>query len=96
MKDRFFIGSCVKNPFSSVQKLSDIIDNSREITRTTFLSHCSVRDIHFPYNIDGVSLKKNMEMYPNDFSFHKSKFDSFLTKTTVYFFTHSCIEYFYM
>ena len=84
MKDKFFVGSCVNNPFHSINKLLDIIDNSREIMRVTFLKHCNVRDINFPYN-----MKENMRKYPHDFSFNKSKIDS------VYFFTHSCIEYFY-
>ena len=90
MKDKFFVGSCVNNPFHSINKLQDITDNSREIMRVTFLKRCSVRNIHFLYNIEGMSLKENMRKYPHDFSFNKSKIDD------VYFFTHSCIEYFYM
>ena len=38
------IGTCVENPFKSIEKLKDIIDNAIEITKSDFLKHCSIDD----------------------------------------------------
>ncbi len=81
-----FIGSCVDNPFLNVEILSKIIDDSKGITRRTFLKHCDIR---------GNSLMPMSLKFPNDFTYHKNiqKYKGF--KRVVYFFTNSCIEYFY-
>ncbi len=76
-----YIWSCVTNPFKTIDKLSCIIDNAKEITKETFFKNCDF------IPIDYVENKKQFDLYPNDFSFYKYK--------TIYFYTHSAIEYFY-
>jgi len=58
-----FIGDCVGNPFSSVEELSDIIDNAKEITKQTFLKLCDVHE----------DIKQQMRKFPHDYTFFKNK-----------------------
>jgi hypothetical protein len=76
-------GSCVDNPFKTVELLEEVIDNSIEITYKTFKKHC----------LDDGELHKSVTEFPNDFTFHryKSKHSLF----TIYFYTWSAIEHFY-
>ena len=75
-----FIGNCVGNPFSTVEELSNIIDNAREIKKETFLKHC---DIDIMPRICTYSLEEAMKKFPYDFTFYKFK--------KIYFYAHSSI-----
>lgn len=81
---KIFRGDYVSNPFDSVEKLSYIIDNSKEISKETFLKNIDIEDFTFY----GKPLKRQMRMFPNDFSFYSYK-------GKIYFFTHSMIENFF-
>ena len=74
---KYYIGSCVNNPFKSTEKLMEIIDKAREITIKTFLRNVSVA----PHNREGF------KEYPNDYTFHKSGKDIyFFTHSAIEYF----------
>lgn len=81
-----FIGTCVNNPFQSFNALETVINNAIEITKRTFLRNCET-EFQSDYNINPL----DMEAFPNDFSYHRSRSNG----EYIYFFTHSAIEYFY-
>lgn len=72
-----FIGDCVNNPFENTEVLSGIIENARDITKGTFLRNCGTN----------WALRRDMKVFPSDYSFSKYK--------GIYFFTWSMIEHFY-
>lgn len=78
-KEYNFIGTCIvgNNPFGD--KIDEIVENAKEITRQTFLKHC---------NVD-PEIKKQMFTYLWDFSYFKNK------KENVYFYEWSAIEHFF-
>lgn len=57
-----FIGTCVGNPFGNPDRLCEIIDNGRPITKRTFFKNCDLED----------KIKKEMRLFPHDFEFFKS------------------------
>ena len=74
-----YIGCCVDNPFKDVEELTRIIDESKQIGRTRFLSRCDINE----------ELKHMMYIYPHDFEYYHN------LKEHVCFYTHSMIEYFF-
>ena len=62
MKKQYF-GNCVNNPFGSINKLCEIIDNAEEVSQNTFLEHCEV----------GLEMLSRMETYPDDYSYYRYK-----------------------
>lgn len=60
MKD--FIGTCVSNPFESLDELEVITDNAREVDKREFLDICEIDD----------EIKAQMREYPHDYGFYKS------------------------
>ena len=71
-----FIGSCVDNPFSSVEELSRIIDEAKEITQTEFLEQCVIDEQVMPM----------MERYPSDFTYYKNGEVYFHTHSAIEYF----------
>jgi hypothetical protein len=59
---KIFIGTCVDNPFSSEDELSNVIDNAVSIRQEEFLENADVDE----------KLLEEIERYPNDFEFYKS------------------------
>lgn len=57
-----FIGTCVNNPFHTIDKLNSIIDKSIPITRGCFLNRCEVPE----------KVKREMYQFPNDFEYRHS------------------------
>ncbi len=94
MKHKFY-SSCVDWP-KSINSLNIIIDNSIEITRKTFLSKINkeeLKQIEKELGYDS-HWKQGGLLMCNDWhvSYHKSK----LGKKTVYYFSHSSIEYIFI
>ena len=58
-----FIGDCVGNPFKDTNELSKIIDNGKEISKSTFLKNCEINE----------ELKKQIKQFPYDYQFFKYK-----------------------
>ena len=56
------IGTCVDNPFSSVEKLTDIIERGKEISKKHFLDSCNVPD----------EIQADMLRFPRDYRYYKS------------------------
>jgi hypothetical protein len=74
-----YIGSCVENPFKSVNRLTEIIDSGKRIGLRKFMQNCEIAE-------DTI---RDMKKFSHDYMFHCSeKFD-------IMWYTHSCIEYFY-
>ena len=74
-----YICNCV-NPIWNSTKLSNIIDNAKEISRKCFLNNCDIEG----ESIYDLPLLKTMEEYPNDFTYYRYK--------GIFFFTHSCLN----
>lgn len=62
MKKEYF-GDCVNNPFNTLENLCLVIDNSKEITKQTFMRNCFVED----------EIKKEMRTFPNDYTYYKNR-----------------------
>ncbi len=77
-----FIGTCVGNPFRSVDDLCQVIDDAREISKKTFLKRCDVPS----------EQRQDFTDFPNDVSFfvYNGKIGR-----GIYFYTWSMIEHFY-
>jgi hypothetical protein len=54
-----FIGTCVENPFGSVDRLCEIIDKAKNVSRKAFFTVCDLSEDE----------KRIMRQYPNDFRF---------------------------
>lgn len=88
-----YIGNCVSPPFK-VNDLIDLVDNSREITRETFLKKVNKVDLaelqrhlgYAEYPAHGMTMASDYAV-----SYHKGK----LNGKWIYYFTHSAIEYFF-
>ena len=79
MKEYFW--NCTNNPFPSIELFNSCIKKSKRITSKTFFENCII-----PNEI--LYVRKNyFKEFPNDFMYFKYK--------NIYFFTHSCIEYFF-
>ena len=76
MKTKEFIGTCVENPFHRIETLCEIVDNAREITKETFLSHCFVH----PETL------AQMKQYPHDYEYYKYKNIYFYTWSAIEYF----------
>ncbi len=74
-----FQGTCIDNPFRTLDRLNNVIDNGREISKAMFMAQCNI-------NEDG--LRNLMKQYPHDFVYSKS-IDG------IYFYTWSAIEHFF-
>ena len=61
MKKECF-GTCVDNPFETVEELSDIIENAHEITKRTFIKRCEVDS----------EIKAQMRRFPYDYVYYKN------------------------
>jgi hypothetical protein len=57
-----FLGTCVDNPFKTMDKLCKIIDKGKKITRKLFFESCDIDE----------ELKKLMRKFPRDFEFYQS------------------------
>ena len=68
-----FIWTCVWNPFESIEVLSEIIDNSREIKKETFLKNCFIERV----------LKRQFDKYKFDYHFYKHKKIYFFTWSAI-------------
>lgn len=78
-----FIGSDNKaNPFGNADRLCDIIDHARPISRKTFLKNCNVSNV----NVFGMSFE-DISQFPRDLEYFRHR--------DIMFFTHSCIEFFF-
>ncbi len=84
MRTFAYVGTCVRNPFPTVQDLSDVIDRAREITKRTFMLYC-----RHHLNDEVLSLMRD---FPNSYRYYKSKHGDRL----VYYFEWSRIEHFWM
>lgn len=85
MEKKYFIGTCVENPFEEMDALVNVVDNySQVISKNEFLKHCFV----------DPEIQEKIKQYPNDFEFYKSKTRLFEIDF-IYFYSHSGIEYFY-
>lgn len=76
-----FIGTCVTNPFPTVDELSEVIDSALEIKPATFYRWCDVPD----------EAKQFINALHNDYTFYKSRYRGLV----IYFYTWSAIEHFY-
>jgi hypothetical protein len=93
MAKKTIFGTCVGNPFDTVERLSDVIDNAVPISKEEFLRNCDVTEGFEPDHtiFGGQDLKKTMKEFPNDFEYYKGVGKD----RGIYFFTHSAIEHFY-
>jgi len=57
-----FIGTCVNNPFGSMERLEAIVDEAEEISQAQFLQQCTVTS----------SVLAEMQCYPQDFEFYRN------------------------
>lgn len=73
MGKKEFLGTCVGNPFGRIETLVEIIDNAKEITKETFLKHCSVHS----------DILKEFRTYPNDYGFYKNSNVYFYTWSAI-------------
>lgn len=95
MSDLTYFQSCVGWPEEDVHSdggLVDMIDNSLEVTRSTFLKHVSkesLREVEGSLGYESHP-KRGMTMAGD---WHVRYFRSKLHKQTVYYFKHSAIEY---
>ena len=87
-----FFSDCVNWSKYDVQALSDMIDDSIQITRRTFLKHVNRVDLlgisdnlgYCWHHSQGLTMAADWHV-----SYHRSK----LHGKRVYYFTHSAIEY---
>ena len=56
---KHFIGTCVDNPFHSVERLSHIIEKGRRISKRQFCEECDVEE----------TWGSLMKLYPDDFQY---------------------------
>jgi hypothetical protein len=70
-----FIFDCV-NPGINVKRLSNVVDNAREIQKSTFMKNCNVDE----------SIRENMMEFPNDYRYFKSSEFYFYTWSCIEFF----------
>ena len=82
MTKKTYFWNCTNNPFNTLEELSEACESTNEITKEEFLKTCKIENHLYTNNIH-----KDLKYFPNDFSFYKFK--------EIYFYTHSCIEYFY-
>ena len=86
MQDKEFIGTCVENPFNTLDTLVNVVENyAIQITKATFLKYCII----------SKDLLKDMARFPDDYEFYKSYEHKNPKSKLIYFFTHSAVEYFY-
>jgi hypothetical protein len=57
-----FIGTCITNPFRTVEELSKVIHAGKRIAMKTFLANCDIDE----------TTRELMRAYPQDFEFFKS------------------------
>ena len=57
-----FIGTCVCNPFETLEELQEIIDSAVEINCKTF---------HLNIEIEETDLLRNMVIYSDDFIYYR-------------------------
>ena len=57
-----YIGSCIDNPFGSVEKLAEVIDNAKKISKKKFRSFVYLTDEEM----------KNIKLYPYDYEFYQN------------------------
>lgn len=76
-----WIGSCIRNPFPTVEELSEVIESAREITWRTFSKWCDAPD----------KLREFRILFPHNYTFYKSRFRGLV----IYFYEWSRIENFY-
>lgn len=60
---RTFAGTCVHNPFGSIENLQRIIDSGIKCNREHFFRECEVDD----------EIKKMIKAFPRDFVFYRTK-----------------------
>ena len=90
-----YMNSCVSWPQHDVSAeggLSDMVDLSRDVSRSTFLKHVDQTDLHELEACLGYSRSPRQGMTMADdyhVSYHRSK----LHGDTVYYLKHSAIEY---
>ena len=56
-----FFGSCVSNPFGSVERLDKVVDNARPINKARFMHSCDVPD----------DVQADMRRFPHDYTFYQ-------------------------
>lgn len=78
----YLIGTCVDNPFETMDALCSVIDEAYRITREQFEEYVDLEE----------EISEQMDEYPHDYTFSKSQWQG----RDVYFFTMSRIEHFYM
>lgn len=71
-----FVGTCIDNPFHALGALEQIIDNAREITKRTFLSHCAVVN----------DIQADMIRFPHDYTFYKYQGIYFFDRSAIEYF----------
>ena len=56
------IGTCVDNPFGSVEKLDEVIDNAKPISKAHFFRSCNVPQ----------ALRADARRFPRDYTFYQN------------------------
>lgn len=69
-------GSCADNPFETTEKLDNVVEGAREITKGTFYKRCHVEEL----------IKKDIEQHPHDYRFYKNKDVYFYEWSAIEFF----------
>lgn len=82
-----YIGCCVDNPFRTVARLNDVIDGGRKVSKKKFLE--TVDAIDEDFMLWDQPVIPQMKQFPHDFAFFHNK------KDNIWFFTNSCIEFFF-
>lgn len=91
MKTCDFYSNCVAWQIDKVDILNQIIDNSKNITRATFLKHINRSDLK---KIESnLGYNKNLRMSKD---YHVRYHSSKLNGEMVYYFTHSAIEWVFL
>ena len=70
---KILIGTCINNPFSSVNKLCNVIDKGRPLSRKRFFEECDVEE----------ETRSLMKEYPHDFRFYQYKDIFFYTWSSI-------------
>ena len=70
---KYFIGTCIENPFSDINELIEIIDKAEEITSEEFIVNCDAND----------EILKQIKRFPYDFNFHKNGNIYFFTHSMI-------------
>ena len=90
-----FYSDCVSIPKNKINSLINMVDNSIDISRKTFLKHVDKCDLQFLENNFGYSThyKQGLTMSSDwHVSYHRGK----LENDTCYYFKHSAIEYMFL